>query len=160
MTSHKARIGRGSWSRCPPLLQRASFLWLRDPQTSETAEPWACQQETQSCMKGTQQMQSLTRTGHLRIRYTIRYTVKPFKEDLRLVLGIHVDQSSLSTNHELASQTSSSNANAAGVCPEEYCGPAVQTLAFDDEVCEANSWLVERELRSTCKTLPITRCCV
>ena len=44
----------------------------------------------------------------------------------RLVLGIHVDRSSLSTNHELASQT------------------------CDDEVCEANLWLVERELRSTC----------
>ena len=34
------------------------------------------------------------------------------------------------------------------VCPDEDCSPVVETLAFDDEVCEANLWLVERELRS------------
>ena len=82
-------------------------------------------------------------------------------------LGIHVDQSSLSTNHKLASQTSSNSDvltaglqsssgqtscmhcfNCWAACPDEDCSPAVETSAFD-EVCEANLWLVERELRST-----------
>ena len=61
-----------------------------------------------------------------------------FQRGSRLVLGIHVDRGSLSTNHELASQTLSSNADCwaavfIDVCPEEDCSLAVETSAFDDE---------------------------
>ena len=42
----------------------------------------------------------------------------PFQRGSRLVLSIHIDRGSLSTNV---------------VCPEEDCSPAVEMSAFDDE---------------------------
>ncbi len=44
------------------------------------------------------------------------------------------------------------------VCSDEDCSPAVETSAFD-EVCEANLWLVERELQSTCSCIVLLLFC-
>ena len=56
-----------------------------------------------------------------------------FQRGSRLVLSIHVDQGSLSTDHELASQTHHQmptfrllGCSLLDVCPEEDCSPVVE----------------------------------